>query len=83
MLLPSFPIAMMFIFVHLYTIVLVYLCLLFGLMMFSYCLFISMFTMLRSIYLLNDEANLPLYLKGKSGWSLPNDSFEKVRTSYG
>ena len=38
--------------------------------------------MLRSIYLLNDEANLPLYLKGKSGWSLPNDSLGKVRKSY-
>ena len=52
-------------------------------MMFSYCLFISMLTMLRSIYLLNDEANLPLYLKGKSGWSLPNESLGKVRKSYG
>ena len=28
-------------------------------------------------------ANLPLHLKGRSGWILPNDSLEKVRKSYG
>jgi len=38
--------------------------------------------MLRSLYLLNDEANLPLYLKGRSGWILPNDSLGKVTKSY-
>ena len=38
--------------------------------------------MLRSLYLLDDEANLPLYLKGRSGWILPNDSLRKVRKSY-
>ena len=39
--------------------------------------------MLHNFHLLKDKANLPLYLKGKSGWSLPNDSLEKVRKSYG
>ena len=38
--------------------------------------------MLRSLYLLNDEVNLPLYLKGRSGWILPNDSLGKVRKFY-
>ena len=38
--------------------------------------------MLRSLYLLNDEANLPLYLKERSGWILPHDSLEKVRKLY-
>jgi len=38
--------------------------------------------MLRSIYLLNDEANLPLYLKERSGWILPHDSLGKVRKLY-
>ena len=37
---------------------------------------------LLSIYLLNNEANLPLHLKGGSGWILPNDSLEKVMKSY-
>ena len=39
--------------------------------------------MLRSLYLLNDEANLPLYLKGRSRWILPNGSLGMVRKSYG
>ena len=39
MLLPSFPITMMFIVIHLYTDVLVYCCLLFGLIMLLYFLF--------------------------------------------
>ena len=38
--------------------------------------------MLRSLYLLNDEANLPLYLKERSGWILPHDSLRKVRKLY-
>ena len=39
--------------------------------------------MLRNLYLLNDEANLPLYLKGRSRWILPNGSLGMVRKSYG
>ena len=39
--------------------------------------------MLRSLYLLNGKANLPLYLKGRSRWILPNDSLGMVRKSYG
>ena len=38
--------------------------------------------MIHSLYLLDDDANLPLYLKGRSGWILPNDSLRKVRKSY-
>ena len=39
--------------------------------------------MILSLYLLNEEANLPLHLKGRSGWILPNNSLIKVRKSYG
>ena len=42
-----------------------------------------MLIMLCILYLLNDKSNLPLYLKGRSGWILPNDSLEKVRKSCG
>ena len=38
--------------------------------------------MIHSLYLLDDDANLPLYLKGRSGWILPNDSLRKVTKSY-
>ena len=35
--------------------------------------------MLRSLYLLDDEANLPLYLKARISCIFPNDSLWKVR----
>ena len=37
---------------------------------------------LLSFNLLNNEAHLPLHLKGRSGWILPNDSLKKVTKSY-
>ena len=38
--------------------------------------------MLRSLYLLNDEANLAMYLKGRIRWILHNDSINACNAYY-